>query len=174
MAIKIHAEQLSHMGAAALAATMKALSADHLEYLAAGDCEIMAQNGTVATLLPGAFYTLKEAQRPPVAALRKAGTTIAIASDANPGSSPMASILLVANMACTLFGLTAEESIAGLTRNAAMALGLADEVGTLEVGKRADLVVWDIGSPAELAYGVGHNPCESVYQAGQLTTGKPQ
>ena len=167
LAIKVHAEQLSHTSAAALAAGMGALSADHLEHLSPDDCAILAEHGTVATLLPGAYYTLKETTCPPIASLREAGTIMAIASDANPGSSPMASILLVANMACSLFGMTAEESIAGLTCNAARALGLADQIGTLEVGKQADLVIWDIDSPAELAYGVGHDPCEVVYFAGQ-------
>ena len=165
LGFKVHAEQLSHLGGAAMAASKGAWSADHLEYLSPADCEKMAASGTVATLLPGAFYTLRETQRPPIGALRAAGTTIAIASDANPGSSPLASILLVANMASTLFGLTAEESLVGLTRHAATALRRS-EIGTLEVGKQADLAIWDVSSPAELAYGVGHNPCVAVYKQG--------
>ncbi len=166
--IKVHAEQLTHSGGAVLAAEMGALSADHLEFLPEAACAVLASHKTVATLLPGSFYTLHEQQRPPVRALRACGATIAIASDANPGSSPLASILLVANMACNLFGLTAEESIAGLTRNAARALGLEDEVGTLQVGMQADLALWNIRTPAELAYGVGHNPCLAVFQNGKI------
>ncbi len=165
--IKVHAEQLTNSGAAALAAEHGALSADHLEYLTTSDCDFLAKHDTVATLLPGAFYTLQEKQKPPVAALREVGAAIAIASDSNPGSSPMASILMVANMACTLFGLTPNEAIAGLTRNAAKALDATGTAGTLSVGKNADLAVWDIASPAELAYGIGHNPCESVYIRGR-------
>ncbi len=163
LAIKIHAEQLSNMGGAALAASMGAMSADHLEYLTPADCELMAKHGTVATLLPGAFYNLKETQRPPIEALRDAGVPIAIATDANPGSSPVGSILLMAHMACTLFGLTPEESIAGLTRNAAIALGLGSSHGQLAPGFVADFAVWDIQSPSEIAYGIGHNPCVGVY-----------
>ena len=165
--IKVHAEQLTNSGAAALAAEHGALSADHLEYLNASDCDFLAKHDTVATLLPGAFYTLKETQKPPVAALREVKATIAIASDSNPGSSPMASILMVANMACTLFGLIPEEAIAGLTANAAKALDAGGNIGTLTVGKRADLAIWDIASPAELAYGIGHNPCDAVYVQGR-------
>ena len=146
---------------------MGALSADHLEYLTAADCRTLAENGTVATLLPGAFYNLKETQKPPVAALREAGVPIAIASDANPGSSPVASILLMAHMACTLFELTPEQAIAGLTRNAAKALGLGDSHGMLKEGYVADIAVWDINSPSELAYGIGHNPCTGLYKNGK-------
>ena len=166
LGLKIHAEQLTHMGGASLAAEMNAMSADHLEFLQAADCEAMASAGTVATLLPGAYYNLKETQKPPVLSLRKAGVPIAIATDSNPGSSPVSSILLMAHMACTFFGMTPEEAIIGLTRNAAKALKLDANIGTLEVGKQADFAVWDIATPAELAYGIGHNPCSDVFIAG--------
>lgn len=166
--IKIHAEQLSYTGSAAMAAEMGALSVDHLEYLSEADCRVLAANGTVATLLPGAFYNLRETQKPPVAALRAAGVPIAIATDSNPGSSPVGSILLMAHMACTLFGLTPEEAILGLTRNAAQAIGASQVIGTLAESKVANFAVWDIDSPAELAYGIGHNPCVAVYHEGEL------
>lgn len=166
--IKVHAEQLSHMGAAAMAAEMGAMSVDHVEYLSDSDCQVLADNRTVATLLPGAFYNLRETQKPPVAALRAAGVPMAIATDANPGSSPVNSILLMAHMACTLFGLTPEEAIAGLTRNAAQAMGCRPVMGTLEPDKLANFAVWDIQTPAELAYGIGHNPCVAVYHEGEL------
>lgn len=164
LGIKVHAEQLSHMGGATLAAQMGALSADHLEYLAADDCRTLAVHGTVATLLPGAFYNLKETKKPPVESLRAAGVSMAIATDANPGSSPVSSILLMAHMACTLFGLTPEEAICGLTRNAAQALGMGSNRGQLAKGFDADFAMWDIQSPAELAYGIGHNPCVGTYR----------
>jgi imidazolonepropionase len=160
--VKLHAEQLSNLGGAALAASYRALSADHLEYLDEADAEAMAKNGTVAVLLPGAFYFLREKQAPPVDALRSAGVPIAIATDCNPGSSPLASLLLTMNMASTLFRLAPEEALAGVTRNAARALGLAEEVGTIEVGKRAELAVWDVGHPAELAYRIGFNALDGV------------
>lgn len=163
--IKIHAEQLSNLGGAALAARMGALSADHLEYLSDADCQVLAEHGTVATLLPGAFYNLKETQKPPVEALRANGVPIAIATDANPGSSPVGSVLLMAHMACTLFGLTPEEAIAGLTRNAALALGMGSTHGQLREHYVADFAMWDIQSAAELAYGIGHNPCVGRYRA---------
>jgi len=156
--VKLHAEQLSNLGGAALAASYGALSADHLEYLDEAGVAAMAAVGTVAVLLPGAFYTLRETQLPPVQALRDAGVPIAIATDGNPGSSPLFSPLLTLNMACTLFRLTPEEALAGLTRNAARALGIGDETGTIEPGKRADLAVWDVQHPAELAYRIGFNP----------------
>jgi imidazolonepropionase len=156
--VKLHAEQLSNLSGAALAATYGALSADHLEYLDQAGVEAMAKSGTMAVLLPGAFYFLREKQAPPVDALRKAGVPIAIATDCNPGSSPMTSLLLTMNMASTLFRLTPEEALAGVTRNAAQALGLADEIGTIEAGKRAELAVWDVKHPAELAYRIGFNP----------------
>jgi imidazolonepropionase len=160
--VKLHAEQLSNLGGAALAASFGALSADHLEYLDEAGAEAMAKSGTVAVLLPGAFYFLREKQAPPVDALRRAGVPIAIATDCNPGSSPLASLLLTMNMASTLFRLTPEEALAGVTRNAARALGLADEIGTIEAGKRAELAVWDVGHPAELAYRIGFNALERV------------
>lgn len=168
LAIKVHAEQLSHTGAAALAARMGAVSADHLEYLSDSDCSVLAEHGTVATLLPGAFYNLRETQKPPVRELRQAGVPIAIATDANPGSSPVASVLLMAHMACTFFGLTPEEAIVGLTRHAARALKLDGSVGTIAPGSQADFAVWNISTPAELAYGIGHNPCVAVYRRGDL------
>jgi imidazolonepropionase len=160
--VKLHAEQLSNLGGAALAASYGALSADHLEYLDEAGAEAMAKAGTVAVLLPGAFYFLREKQSPPVDALRSAGVPIAVATDCNPGSSPLASLLLAMNMASTLFRLTPEEALAGVTRNAARALGLAEEIGTIEVGKRAELAVWDVGHPAELAYRIGFNALDGA------------
>ena len=168
--VKLHAEQLSNLGGAALAARYGALSADHLEYLDQAGVDAMAHAGTVAVLLPGAFYYLRETQAPPVAALRDAGVPIAIATDCNPGSSPIASILLVLNMACTLFRLTPEEALAGATRNAARALGLPDR-GVLAPGMRADLVLWRIDHPAELAYAIGLNRAELVMRGGRVTKG---
>jgi imidazolonepropionase len=156
--VKLHAEQLSDLGGARLAASYGALSVDHLEYLDAAGVAAMAASGTVAVLLPGAYYFLRETQPPPVALLREAGVPIAVATDCNPGSSPLASPLLAMNMACTLFRLTPQEALAGFTRNAARALGLAAEVGTLEPGKRAEIAVWDVTEPAELAYRIGFNP----------------
>ncbi|MBO6562124.1 MAG: imidazolonepropionase [Nisaea sp.] len=164
--VKLHAEQLSDLGGAKLAATYGALSADHLEYLGADGIAAMAKAGTVAVLLPGAFYNLRESQLPPVQALRDAGVPIAIATDCNPGSSPLTSLLLTMNMACTLFRMTPEEALAGATRNAAKALGIED-AGTLEVGKRADLAVWDVQEPAELAYRIGFNPLYRRYFRGR-------
>jgi len=165
--VKVHAEQLSDMGMAAEAARMGAISADHLEYLSADDCKTLADNGTVATLLPGAFYCLKETQKPPVAALLETGTRIAIATDSNPGSSPMLSLLLAGNMACNIFGLTPELAMAGMTRNAAAALALSDR-GTIAVGARADFAVWSVNSPAEILYQIGGNPCTEVYRGGKI------
>ncbi|WP_404934384.1 imidazolonepropionase [Nitratireductor sp. L15S-10] len=156
--VKLHAEQLSNLGGARLAASYGALSADHLEYLDEEGVAAMAAAGTVAVLLPGAFYTLRETQHPPLAALRKHGVRIAVATDCNPGSSPLASLLLTINMACTLFRMTPEEALAGATREAARALGLADEIGTIEAGKRAEIAIWDVEHPAELAYRIGFNP----------------
>lgn len=164
--VKLHAEQLSNLGGAALAASYGALSADHLEYLDEAGIAAMARSGTVAVLLPGAFYTLRETQMPPVEALREAGVPIAIATDANPGSSPMFSILLAMNMACTLFRLTPEEALAGATRNAARALGLKD-CGAIAPGLRADLAVWDVAHPAELSYRFGFNPLHRRVFGGQ-------
>ena len=155
--VKLHAEQLTHMGGAALAARHRALSADHVEYATAADAAEMAAAGTVAVLLPGAFYTLREAQVPPVEVFRAAGVPMAVATDMNPGSSPMTSITLAMNMACTLFRLTPQEALAGVTTNAARALGLADR-GRIAPGLLADLAVWDAAHPAELAYRIGATP----------------
>jgi imidazolonepropionase len=156
--VKLHAEQLSNLGGAALAAGFGALSADHLEYLDAAGIAAMAKAGTAAVILPGAFYTLRETQLPPIQGLRGAGVPMALASDCNPGSSPLFSALLTLNMACTLFRLTPEEALAGMTREGARALGMLDECGTLEAGKRADIAFWDIKEPAALAYRIGFNP----------------
>ncbi len=156
--VKLHADQLSDLGGAALAARHQALSADHIEFSSEDGIAAMKGAGTVAVLLPGAFYFLKEKQLPPIDALRRHGVPIALATDHNPGSSPLSSPLLVLNMACTLFRLTPEEALAGMTRNAARALGLQASHGTLEPGKQADLAFWEIGSPAELAYAIGANP----------------
>ena len=166
--VKLHAEQLSDRGGAALAARHGALSADHLEYLSGDGVAALAAAGTVAVLLPGAYYFLRETQLPPLDALRAANVPIAIATDSNPGSSPVTSILLMLNMACTLFRMTPEEALAGITRNAACALGLAASHGTLEAGKAADFVLWDIERPAELAYGIGANPIHRVIQGGRI------
>ena len=155
--VKLHAEQLSNLGGAKLAASHGALSADHLEYLDAEGVAAMARSSTVAVLLPGAYYFLRETQAPPVKLLREAGVPIAVATDCNPGSSPLSSPLLAMNMACTLFRLTPQEALFGLTRNAARALGLSD-IGTLEPGKRAEIAIWDVAEPAELAYRIGFNP----------------
>jgi imidazolonepropionase len=156
--VKLHADQLSDCGGAALAAQFGALSADHLEYASAAGVAAMARAGTVAVLLPGAFYALRETQLPPVAALRRAGVRVAVATDCNPGSSPMTSPLLAMNMAAVLFGLTVQECLRGFTVNAAHALGLQDQVGVLAEGMRADLAIWDIAQPAELIYWIGGNP----------------
>jgi len=166
--VKLHAEQLSNLGGAALAAKYGALSADHLEYLDRQGAEAMAAAGTVAVLLPGAFYTLRETQAPPVALLREAGVPMAVATDCNPGSSPMTSILLALNMACTLFQLTPEEALAGATRQAARALGLGAVTGSLAPGKAADIAIWDIEHPAELAYRIGFNPLHRRIFRGQI------
>ena len=160
--VKLHAEQLSNLGGARLAAKYGALSADHLEFLDQTGVEVMGESGTVAVLLPGAFYTLRETQLPPLDSLRKAEVPIAIATDCNPGSSPLTSILLCMNMSCTLFRMTPEEALCGVTIVAAQALGIGDEVGTIEVGKKAELAVWNVDQPAELAYRVGFNPLEEM------------
>lgn len=166
--IKLHAEQLSDQKGALLAAEMGALSVDHIEYLAEQDVVNIQRSGTTAVLLPGAFYFLRETKLPPIDALRAHAVPIAIASDSNPGSSPVSSLLLMLNMACTLFKLTPEEALAGVTRNAAKALGLSAQIGTLERGKLANMVLWDLHSPAELSYHIGHNPCGRVMYRGQL------
>jgi imidazolonepropionase len=167
----VHAGQLSDMGAAELAARYGALSADHLEFLSERGAQALAAAGTVAVLLPGAYYTLRQTTPPPVPMLRAAGVSMAVSTDANPGTSPCTSILLILNMACTLFGLTPEEAVAGATRQAARALGLQDEIGTLEVGKRADFALWRIESPAELCYNLGANPCVGVVHRGEPVKG---
>ncbi len=155
--VKLHAEQLSNIGGTKLAAKHGALSADHVEYADESDAMALAEAGSVAVLLPGAFYTLHETQLPPVDAFRAHNVPMALATDCNPGSSPLASLLLTMNMGCTLFRLTPEEALTGVTRHAARALGLED-TGVIAVGKRADLAVWDVAEPAELAYRIGFNP----------------
>ena len=165
--VKLHAEQLSDSGGAQLAAGFGALSCDHLEWLSSDGAQAMAAAGTVAVLLPGAFYFLRETKLPPVALLREHKVPIAISTDCNPGSSPCTSLLLMLNMACTLFRLTPEEALAGVTRNAAAALGLQDR-GVLAAGKRADFVLWDVQRPAELSYAFGSNPRLQTVFKGEL------
>lgn len=155
--VKLHAEQLSHTGGTALAARYGALSVDHVEYANDADAALLAASGTVAVLLPGAFYAIRETQMPPVAAFRAQGVPMALATDCNPGSSPMTSLLLAMNMGCTLFRLTPDEALLGVTRHAARALGLRD-TGTIAAGLRADLAIWNVETPAELAYRFGFNP----------------
>jgi imidazolonepropionase len=164
--VKLHADQLSDLGGAGLAARFGALSADHLEYTSEGGVQAMAAAGTVAVLLPGAFYTLRERQQPPVELFRDHGVPMALATDCNPGSSPITSLLAILNLACNLFGLTPEEALAGVTRHAARALGL-DDRGTLAVGQRADLALWRIHRPAELSYWFGFAPLEVVLRDGR-------
>ena len=164
--IKLHAEQLSDLNGAAMAARRGALSVDHLEYLSHADVNRLVENSTVAVLLPGAFFCLRETQLPPIEALRQAGVPIALASDQNPGSSPVGSLTLMLGMGCTLFQLTPEESLAGVTRHAAQALGLAADIGTIETGKRADLVLWQVKHPAELSYRLGDLACQKVLYGG--------
>ena len=164
--VKLHAEQLSDSGGAALAASFGALSADHLEWLGPEGARAMARAGTVAVLLPGAFYFLRETREPPIALLREHGVPMAVSTDCNPGTSPCTSLLLMLNMACTLFRLTPQEALAGVTRNAARALGLADR-GVLAPGLRADFVLWDVRSPAELCYALGSNPRRATFVEGQ-------
>jgi imidazolonepropionase len=165
--VKLHADQLSNLHGAELAARYGALSADHLEYTDDAGAAAMAKAGTVAVILPGAFYFIRETKKPPVDLFRKHGVKMAVATDSNPGTSPLTSLLLTMNMAATLFGMTVEECIAGVTREAARALGLVDEVGTLEAGKWADFVLWDIGRPAELVYRMGFNPMFARVRSGQ-------
>jgi imidazolonepropionase len=166
----VHAGQLSDMGAVEVAAKWKALSADHLEFVSAQGARAMAAAGTVGVLLPTAYFTLRQTTPPPIAMLRDCGVRLAVATDCNPGTSPCTSILLALNMACTLFRLTPQEALAGVTRHAAAALGELDEIGTLEVGKRADLAFWRIERPAELCYALGANPLLSVMQRGVMRT----
>lgn len=165
--IKLHAEQLSNIGGTALAARYGAQSVDHVEYATDQDARALADAGSVAVLLPGAFYTLRETQAPPVYAFRTHNVPMAVATDWNPGSSPMGSLLLAMNMSCTLFGLTPAEALAGTTRNAARALGLTD-CGVIAPGKRADLAVWDVSDPAELSYRFGVNPLHKRIYGGQV------
>ncbi len=166
--VRLHADQLSPSGGAELAAGYRARSADHLEYATEAGCRALAAAGTTAVLLPGAYYTLGASRRPPVDALRRHGVPIAVATDLNPGSSPLTSPLLAMNMACVLFGLTPEEALAGMTRHAAPVLGLQGEVGVLSPGMRADLALWDVDHPAELSYWIGANPCRAVVRGGEV------
>lgn len=164
--VKLHADQLSDLGGAALAARYGALSADHLEFTGEAGVAAMAAADTVAVLLPGAFYSLREEKLPPVDLFRRHGVAMAVATDSNPGSSPATSILMMLNMACTLFRMTPQEALAGVTRNAAQALGMQATHGTLAIGKMADFCVWDIADPAELAYRIGFNPLAQRLRAG--------
>ena len=165
--VKMHAEQLSNLGGSLLAARRRALSSDHLEYAGSAEAQALAAAGTVAVLLPVAFFCLAAEQKPPVAELRAAGSSLAIATDCNPGSAPGSSLLLAMSMATRLFGLTCEEALAGVTRHAARALGMQGERGSLEAGKAADFVVWNVGELEELGYWSGFNPCRSVIKAGR-------
>ncbi|MCW5646731.1 MAG: imidazolonepropionase [Sphingopyxis sp.] len=167
LAVKLHAEQLSALHGSALAAKHGALSADHLEYATDDDVRAMAEAGTVAVLLPGAYYFMRETKLPPIAAMRRHGTRIALATDCNPGTSPVTSLLLMLNMGATLFGLTVVEALRGVTVNAAAALGLGAEIGTLEPGKACDLAIWDVTDPAELVYRIGFNPLHQRIKDGQ-------
>ncbi|MBE1285420.1 MAG: imidazolonepropionase [Rhodobacteraceae bacterium] len=155
--VKLHAEQLSHLGGTQLAARYGALSVDHVEYATEDDARAMAASGSVAVILPGAFYTIRETQQPPIEAFRTHAVPMALATDCNPGSSPLTSLILTMNMGCTLFRMTPEEALAGVTRNAAQALGLSDR-GLIAAGQRADLAVWDVETPGELSYRIGFNP----------------
>lgn len=165
--LKLHAEQLSNLGGAKLAARYGALSADHIEYLDEEGVKAMADAGTAAVILPGAFYTIREKQKPPIDALRKHRVPMAVSTDSNPGSSPLTSVLLTMNMACTLFQMTPEEALLGTTRNAAAALGLSDR-GTVSAGMRADLAIWNVQHPAELSYRIGFNPLHKRVFGGKV------
>jgi len=171
--VKMHAEQLSNIGGTQLATRYGALSADHLEHAVEADVAAMSRAGTVAVLLPGAYYCLRETKRPPVDLFRRHGVPMAIATDCNPGTAPVLSPLLTMNMACTLYGFTVEEALQGYTRNAALALGKADLHGTLEAGRHADFALWDAESPAELVYWLGASPCRAVIRHGQIAHGVP-
>mgnify|MGYP000477664757 FL=1 len=170
--VKLHAEQLSDQKGAILAARYDALSVDHVEYIQPDGVAALADRNTVAVLLPGAFYFIHETQKPPVEAFRQAGVPMALATDCNPGTSPCTSPLLMMNMACVNFGLTPAEALAGFTANAARALGIAADFGTLEAGKQADMAVWDIQALAELAYRLGGNPCRRVIKAGEIVVNR--
>ncbi|RWK63490.1 imidazolonepropionase [Mesorhizobium sp.] len=165
--VKLHADQLSNLHGAELAARHGALSADHLEYTDEAGAAAMARAGTVATILPGAYYFIRETKKPPISVFRQHGVRMAVATDCNPGTSPLTSLLLTMNMAATLFGLTVEECLAGVTREAARALGLLGKTGTLEAGKSADMAIWDIERPAELVYRMGFNPLHARIWRGQ-------
>ena len=165
--VKLHADQLSNLGGAALAAQFSALSADHLEHTDAAGVAAMARAGTVAVLLPGAFYFIRETHKPPVELLRENRVNIALATDSNPGSSPLTSLLLAMNMGATLFRMTVAECLSGTTREAARALGILGETGTLEAGKWCDLAIWDIERPAELVYRIGFNSLHRRVWRGQ-------
>ena len=165
--VKLHADQLSDLGGAALAARHGALSADHLEYTSAEGAQAMAAAGTVAVVLPGAYYFLRETQKPPIELFRRHGVGMALATDCNPGSSPLTSLLLAMNMGATLFRMTVAECLAGVTREAARALGRLGDIGTLEAGKSCDLAIWDIERPAELVYRIGFNPLHARIWRGQ-------
>jgi imidazolonepropionase len=170
--VKIHAEQLSNLGGAQLAARYKALSADHLEHLDEAGASALREAGTVAVLLPGAFYFLRETKLPPLDLLRRYEVPVALATDANPGSSPTTSLLLMLNLACTLLRMTVAEALAGVMPHAARALGQAHRHGVLEAGRHADFALWDIDSPAELAYWFGRNPCRCVVRGGRVVHGR--
>jgi imidazolonepropionase len=170
--VKLHAEQLSDLGGSKLASELGAWSVDHLEFLSPDVAPILKESGTVATLLPGAFYFLSEKKLPPISALRKNNVPIAIATDCNPGSSPCLSLLLMLNMATTLFKLTPLEALRGVTINAAKALRRDSKIGSIEIGKQADLALWDIRSPAELSYRIGGNPCTAVIKKGKVVLNK--
>jgi imidazolonepropionase len=166
--VKLHAEQLSNLGGTLMAAGFGALSCDHLEFAGTAEAEALARSGTVAVLLPVAFYCLADERRPPIAALRAAGAAMALASDCNPGSAPGASLLVAMSMGTRLFGLTAEEALLAVTRHAARALGLEGERGVLAPGKAADFVVWNVAAPEELGYWIGFNPRRTVVRAGEV------
>lgn len=166
--VKLHADQLSDLDGAALAAEFGALSADHLEYASDAGIRAMAKAGTVAVMLPGAFYTLRETQLPPIDLCREAGVRMAVSTDCNPGTSPLSSLITAMNNACILFRMTAEEALRGVTINAAHALGLSESIGSLEVGKLADIAIWDIDAPGDLCYWVGGRRCTRLYKSGQV------